>query len=76
MRCGNCRKKMMPRQSQEIRDLDGFLRLKAWRCDTCGEVLEEIQIVPKAGKPASRRFRYAVRPWTIRQFALSSTASN
>ena len=63
MRCSICRKMMIEKQSHDFLDDGPPMTLKAWRCGSCGNMMEEIQILSRGGKKLSRRFRYVVRPW-------------
>src|SRR6266705_1576734 len=52
-----------PSSSRTVRpvpDDDGSLAITAWRCESCGGVIEEIQILSRYGKTQPRRIRYAV----------------
>ena len=38
----------------------GSLAITAWTCADCGELIEEIRILSRDGRPGSRPIRYAV----------------
>ena len=64
MRCEYCGG-VMVQQRHELLDPIDQLRIRAWRCRGCGDLMEEIRICPPHGEGETRRIQYAVRAWSI-----------
>jgi short chain dehydrogenase len=62
MRCESCHGIIMNGRSRTVLDDSGSLAITAWKCESCGGVTEEIQILSRYGKARPRRIRYAVKP--------------
>ena len=60
MRCAHCHRILMGGTVRTVLDDDGSLAITAWRCESCGGVIEEIQILPRYGKAQPRPMQYAV----------------
>jgi len=60
MRCAHCHRILMGGTVRTVLDDDGSLAITAWRCESCGGVIEEIQILSRYGKAQPRRIQYAV----------------
>ena len=60
IRCAHCHRISMGGTVRTILDDSGSLAITAWKCESCGGVIEEIQILLRYGKAQPRRIRYAV----------------
>ena len=50
MRCAHCHRILMGGTVRTVLDDDGSLAITAWKCESCGGVIEEIQILSRYGK--------------------------
>ena len=59
MQCPRCRNLMVEQIFEDLRDDTGSLYFKGWRCITCGEVLDPLILINRAGhrEPLSGRAR-------------------
>ena len=64
MRCERCGG-VMAQQRYEPWDHSEDLRIRAWRCRGCGDLMEEIRTSASHGEGEARRIRYAVAPANV-----------
>lgn len=63
MRCLRCRQVMVADPACESFDEHIIVRVTAWRCRGCSELIEEVLTTPMGGTGVRRRIRYVVREW-------------
>ena len=61
MRCVTCRR-MMVGDGYELLDEGDYLSVRAWRCERCGDVTEEVRVWERG---EAKRVVYAVRSWSV-----------
>jgi hypothetical protein len=60
VRCAHRGGLWMSSRRRTVVDDSGSLAITAWTCADCGELIEEIRILSRDGRPGLRPIRYAV----------------